>query len=54
MHLQNTHNTMESNAAMDATSPASRDVRQFHDLITCRLCRGYMIDPTTVDYCYHT
>ncbi|XP_032306572.1 protein suppressor 2 of zeste [Drosophila ananassae] len=31
-----------------------RDVRQFHDLITCGLCRGYMVDPTTVDDCYHT
>ncbi|KAH8365341.1 hypothetical protein KR084_011216 [Drosophila pseudotakahashii] len=39
---------------MESTSPASRDVRQFHYLITCRLCRGYMIDPTTVDICYHT
>ncbi|KAH8331626.1 hypothetical protein KR074_008356, partial [Drosophila pseudoananassae] len=38
------------------TEPASRmrDVRQFHDLITCGICRGYMVDPTTVDDCYHT
>ncbi|XP_068146868.1 protein suppressor 2 of zeste [Drosophila tropicalis] len=32
----------------------SCDVRQFHSLITCNICQGYMIDPTTVDYCYHT
>ncbi|KAH8272561.1 hypothetical protein KR026_006264, partial [Drosophila bipectinata] len=38
------------------TEPVSRmrDVRQFHDLITCGICRGYMVDPTTVDDCYHT
>uniref|UniRef100_A0A6P4F798 Protein suppressor 2 of zeste n=1 Tax=Drosophila rhopaloa TaxID=1041015 RepID=A0A6P4F798_DRORH len=57
MHLQNTHKTVEpkgSHSDMDSASPASRDIRQFHDLVTCRLCRGYMIDPTTVDFCYHT
>ncbi|XP_017078870.1 protein suppressor 2 of zeste [Drosophila eugracilis] len=54
MHLQITHKPEESHSDMETTSPASRDIRQFHDLITCRLCRGYMIDPTTVDYCYHT
>ncbi|KAH8277555.1 hypothetical protein KR018_000610, partial [Drosophila ironensis] len=50
MPLQTTHktqNTMEPGSAM-------RDVRQFHDLITCGICHGYMVDPTTVDDCYHT
>ncbi|XP_017031702.1 protein suppressor 2 of zeste [Drosophila kikkawai] len=45
----------EQQIALDAaTMRASRDIRQFHDLITCGICRGYMIDPTTVDTCYHT
>ncbi|XP_017008483.3 protein suppressor 2 of zeste [Drosophila takahashii] len=57
MHLQITHKTMEPkepHSDTESISPASRDVRQFHYMITCRLCRGYMIDPTTVDICYHT
>ncbi|KAH8252741.1 hypothetical protein KR032_001588 [Drosophila birchii] len=58
MHLQTTHKMMDKKeqqkTIMDKASLASRDIRQFHDLITCGICRGYMIDPTTVDTCYHT
>nr|XP_014086084.1 protein suppressor 2 of zeste [Bactrocera oleae]XP_014086092.1 protein suppressor 2 of zeste [Bactrocera oleae]XP_036223203.1 protein suppressor 2 of zeste [Bactrocera oleae] len=29
-------------------------VREFNDLLSCHLCAGYMINPTTVDNCLHT
>ncbi|XP_032292011.1 protein suppressor 2 of zeste [Drosophila virilis] len=31
-----------------------RELNQFNELLTCRICQGYMIEPTTVDACYHT
>lgn len=31
-----------------------RELSEFNELLSCRICRGYMIDPTTVDSCYHT
>lgn len=29
-------------------------VRDFNHFITCYLCRGYLIKPTTVTECLHT
>lgn len=31
-----------------------RGLSEFNELLSCRICQGYMIDPTTVDFCYHT
>ncbi|XP_036332529.1 protein suppressor 2 of zeste-like [Rhagoletis pomonella] len=29
-------------------------VREFNELLSCSLCEGYLINPTTVDNCLHT
>ncbi|ALC40794.1 Su-z-2 [Drosophila busckii] len=31
-----------------------QQLSEFNDLLTCRICQGYMIDPTTFDCCSHT
>lgn len=36
------------------TQPIRQPQRELVDLITCKLCRGYLIDATTIDHCMHS
>ncbi|XP_034477181.1 protein suppressor 2 of zeste [Drosophila innubila] len=51
---ETTHKKISSEMENTQTTGFRRDLGEFNDLLTCRICLGYMIDPTTVDYCYHT
>lgn len=55
---QKSENTHKKRTQMEEVSAGSgagqRELSDFNELLSCRICRGYMIDPTTVDFCYHT
>ncbi|XP_054740548.1 protein suppressor 2 of zeste [Anastrepha obliqua] len=36
------------------TTTKTLKVREFNELLSCHLCKGYLINPTTVDICLHT
>ena len=41
---------------MDADDPMEKRclLRDLNEMITCKICRGYLIDATTVTECLHT
>lgn len=56
----NNHNhvTIHNNTITNHTSNNSHNQRhpkrELIDLITCKICKGYLIDATTIDLCMHT
>lgn len=51
---QKSENTQKKRTDMEEGSAGQRELSEFNELLSCRICQGYMIDPTTVDFCYHT
>lgn len=51
---QKSENTQKKRTEMEEGSTGQRELSEFNELLSCRICQGYMIDPTTVDFCYHT
>ena len=54
-----THSSLVSGAAhVEKEAPDQRTsgvkVRDLHDVIICKLCRGYIIDATSIIGCLHT
>lgn len=51
---QKSENTHKKEEREGGAGVGQRELSEFNELLSCRICRGYMIDPTTVDSCYHT
>lgn len=50
---QSTITSNDLKLAAKVTS-TKRKVREYGDLITCSICKGYIIDATAVKHCLHT
>lgn len=52
MITSNGHNNTIQNGIQNGLHPPPK--KELIDLLTCKLCRGYLIDATTLDLCMHT